>query len=296
MIVMRHCRIACALMLACVAMPMFAQSLMSSGDASTLRAGVDERWVALDHMPLVVTDLDAASKSYTQLGFALKPGRPHENGIRNRHVKFPDGSGIELIAPRRGSKDPLTVHYLSELAHGEGPVYFALHANDDVWLADTLRRAGFAFHREDGALLLDDPAFSFLFFGGDNRSPTDRPEHFAHANSATAMTGVWIALNADASKRMGRLLSMLGAKRTRDVLPLRRGASADVFELSNGRIALLPAKHRAHPLRPLVGVEFRVRDFEKVAACQHLPASDKLERSCLIAPSATHGVWMQFSE
>jgi hypothetical protein len=48
---------------------------------------------------VVVKDLNAASERYQALGFTLKPGRLHADGIRNNHVKFPDGSGIELISP-----------------------------------------------------------------------------------------------------------------------------------------------------------------------------------------------------
>ena len=51
----------------------------------------------LDHIPVAVTDLDRAAADFRRLGFVIKPGRPHDDGIRNRHVKFPNGGGIELI-------------------------------------------------------------------------------------------------------------------------------------------------------------------------------------------------------
>lgn len=263
--------------------------------------------VALDHMPLVVGDLDAAARTYAGLGFALKPGRSHANGLRNLHLKFPDGSGIELLAPERGPTDALAARYHAERAAGDGPVFFALHASDDARLERVLRESGFAFHREDGALTLDEPALSFLFFGGDNRSPTDRPEHFAHANSAIAMSGVWIALDPDASRRMSTLLLALGAERGRAVLPLGDGVQADVFTVSNGRIALLPQERRVRPHRPIVGVEFRVRDPARVPRCGGAAdAADAADPSgpsgpsgpahaCLFAPSETHGLWMRFS-
>ena len=47
----------------------------------------------LDHVPIAVGDLDAAAARYRALGFALKPGRPHANGIRNQHAKFADDGG-----------------------------------------------------------------------------------------------------------------------------------------------------------------------------------------------------------
>ena len=51
----------------------------------------------LDHIPLAVNDLEASRADFEALGFVLKPGRRHENGLRNLHAKFPDGTEIELI-------------------------------------------------------------------------------------------------------------------------------------------------------------------------------------------------------
>jgi hypothetical protein len=64
----------------------------------------------LDHVPIAVNDLERAAAGYRRLGFALKPGRPHDNGIRNQHVKFRDGTELELItAP--DARDALTRTY-----------------------------------------------------------------------------------------------------------------------------------------------------------------------------------------
>ena len=58
----------------------------------------------------MVNDLDAAVTRYRALGFALKPGKPHDNGIRNQRVKFEDGTELELLtAPE--AKDRLTTQY-----------------------------------------------------------------------------------------------------------------------------------------------------------------------------------------
>src|SRR5206468_6529298 len=51
----------------------------------------------IDHIPIAVRDLDAAAAQYRRLGFTLKPGTPHANGVRNEHAKFADGTELELI-------------------------------------------------------------------------------------------------------------------------------------------------------------------------------------------------------
>ena len=51
----------------------------------------------LDHVPVAVADLDRAAADFARLGFVIKPGRPHSDGIQNKHIKFPNGGEIELI-------------------------------------------------------------------------------------------------------------------------------------------------------------------------------------------------------
>jgi catechol 2,3-dioxygenase-like lactoylglutathione lyase family enzyme len=75
--------------------------------------------VGLDHIPIAVADLERAAERYRRLGFTLKPGRAHKNGIRNQHAKFADGTELELITAPEG-RDSLTRHLFlaPELTHG----------------------------------------------------------------------------------------------------------------------------------------------------------------------------------
>jgi hypothetical protein len=79
----------------------------------------------LSHVPTAVKDLRQASEDFARLGFALKPGRPHANGIRNNHIKFRDGTELELITASR-SVDSLTASYLRFLSRGDGPAFLSL--------------------------------------------------------------------------------------------------------------------------------------------------------------------------
>jgi hypothetical protein len=49
-----------------------------------------------------------------------------------------------------------------------------------------------------------------VFFAGLNQSPTDRPEHFAHANSAFRLEGVWLEGQSLAAE--AQLFTALGLK------------------------------------------------------------------------------------
>lgn len=231
--------------------------------------------VGLDHIPFAVKDLEAASETYRRIGFALKPGRFHENGIRNMHVKFPDGSGIELLTASRANDD-MTTRYVKIIGQGEGPAYMSLHARDTEGLLRALSAGNIAVSREDGLLKLSDPALSFIFFVGDNRAKNDRPEHFAHANSAVAMTEVWLATDEVAAFR--KLFTALGAAETREMVRLPQPVNATVFGLTNGKVVLLPKAFQRIEGRPIVGARFRVASGEEL----------------LLPPEAAHGMWLAF--
>ncbi len=172
--------------------------------------------IGIDHIPTAVRNLDQATETYRKLGFALKPGRLHDNGIRNNHVKFADGSGIELTSPPLKPTDELTSHYIAFLKHGDGPAYMGFHARRPAELSAALKSSGFKLKAGGDGMELDEPLLNFVFIGGDNRSPTDRPEHFAHANSAVAMSGVWLALDDAQRERMAKFLFAMGAKQSKE--------------------------------------------------------------------------------
>ena len=53
----------------------------------------------LDHLVILVRDLDQAVRDYEGLGFAVTPGGEHADGLtRNALIPFRDGSYLELVA------------------------------------------------------------------------------------------------------------------------------------------------------------------------------------------------------
>jgi beta-lactamase class D len=268
----------------------------SGPDAGTRQL---EPIAGLDHIPLAVRDLAAATDTYRRLGFSLKPGRPHENGITNSHVKFPDGSGVELItAP--AAVDDMTRNYRRHLETGEGPAHFSLHVRRPGALAAALTRAGIQY-QEAGITRLVNPALAWMFFVEDNRSPTDRPEHFAHPNGALAMSRVWVAPGDPLAMR--RLLEALGGVTTTAVVSAPARVEATVVRVENGEVVILPASHQVMPDRPIVGVTFRVRSAEATAryfdkaGVRADTSPDALgARRVLIAPSEARGMYLEFRE
>lgn len=236
--------------------------------------------IGLDHIPIAVRDLEAAADRYRELGFTLKPGRPHQNGIRNQHAKFPDGTELELItAPEE--RDALTTTYRRHLAAGDGPAFLALYAPD----ASRVPRR------------LDSP-LGYLFFGPRNASPTDRPEHFAHPNTAESLIAVWLSNDDHSGERA--LFEKLGASISRREVHVPGRVTADVARFREGEAVFLPGSHQLVPGRRIVGATLRVASLatvRRLLASRKVPVSPApggSRNSVFLAPTTAHGLWLEF--
>src|SRR5687767_15631793 len=83
----------------------------------------------LDHIVILVNDLEAASADYRSLGFTVTPGGEHADGnSRNALISFADGAYLELIAFKR---PPPPEHLFAHgFALGEGIIAYALLPDD----------------------------------------------------------------------------------------------------------------------------------------------------------------------
>jgi hypothetical protein len=245
--------------------------------------------VGLDHIPLAVRDLDAAGVDYRRLGFTLKQGRPHADGIRNLHAKFRDGTELELItAP--AARDALTSFYVEHLKSGDGPAFLGLYAPD----LDAASAALDVPHaREDGMVSLQGP-LRYLFVGGRNASPTDRPEHFEHANGADGLIGVWLA----AGERDARVLRSLGAVVSQEEVEAPERSRRRVARFAAGEVVFLPASRRRVTGRPIVGAVLRTQSLEASRRALSAAAVPVVERghSLFIRPEDAHGLWLELRE
>ena len=102
-----------------------------------------------------------------------------------------------------------------------------------------------------------------MFFAGLNYSPTDRPEHFAHANTAVRLSAVWLAAEAFTAEERAFEALGLTIRSSAPEFPFRPEARA--VAVADGSVYLLPGSD-ARPLRRVVGVTIEVRDLAKAAA------------------------------
>jgi len=139
-----------------------------------------------------------------------------------------------------------------------------------------------------------------LFFGQLNASPTDRPEHFEHPNTAITLEAVWLA--SDPGPELA-LLERFGAERCEREETLPGVGEVRTIGLVGSRLLVLPEERRLHAGRPLVGLTVRVDRLEPVrerAAGLGLSVSEGRgadgRRRLVVDLSGSHGLWLAFVE
>ena len=97
----------------------------------------------IDHLVIVVQDLDQAAKDYERLGFTVVPGGKHPVGSHNALISFADGSYIEIIAFYREAPDH---RWWNPLQQGERLVDYCMQTDDLRTDTQKLRAAGVAIN------------------------------------------------------------------------------------------------------------------------------------------------------
>jgi hypothetical protein len=234
-------------------------------------ASASAQVLGLDHIPVVVKDLERAKLDFEKLGFVVKPGRPHDNGLRNEHVKFADGTEIELITPAEAN-DELSSQYVEWLRDGDGAFSLGLY--------------------RPGKTPAPPPG---VFFAGRQKSPTDLPEHFDHPNGAVTLSGVWLA-GSPAEQKLGNLP---GAKLIEASFCAPFGYGSKIVQWKEGELYLLSESEQIVRGRPIIAATVTVGSLATVqgafAASRTRPrlASGCVRKSLWVE---THGLWLEFLE
>ncbi len=169
----------------------------------------------IDHFVVVVPELEAAIKSFSELGFAVVRGGKHNIGTHNALIAFADGSYVELIAFRA----PVAGHpWYEAMSKSGGIVDFCAQTDDLAADVATFRRAGINItdpngmtrDRPDGYRLSWVLSIPNAPFNGsvpflikdetprDERVPRDR----SHRNGVSGLANLVVAV-ADAAKVAG---------------------------------------------------------------------------------------------
>lgn len=174
----------------------------------------------IDHVVILVSDLEKAIDSFTRLGFSVVAGGRHNVGTHNALIGFQDGAYIELIA---FWEDDRTHRWYRYLALGGGLVDYCMRTDDIEGDVAALRDAGVAMtekkpmnrlrpdgYRLEWTLSLAVEMQGVTPFLIEDITPRDErvPGRVDHVNGALGISKLTIAVREDDVAR--RLAPLLG--------------------------------------------------------------------------------------
>jgi catechol 2,3-dioxygenase-like lactoylglutathione lyase family enzyme len=220
-------------------------------------------FTSIDHVAIVVNDLESAIAGYTRAGFTVVRGGKHPIGTHNALIAFADGTYLELIAFLK----PNTGHqWQIALEKGSGIVDFCMATDDLAADVESMRRAGARFgkpypltrDRPDGyhlswVLATPEPPFNgqvpFLI---KDETPRDErvPRERSHRNGASGIRTLAIAVDdpGTSSRYYARVLGRPGAPIERPDIK----ATGVSFAIGPNEVQLLASKTEDGPLAQLI--------------------------------------------
>jgi catechol 2,3-dioxygenase-like lactoylglutathione lyase family enzyme len=216
-------------------------------------------FTGIDHVAIVVNELEAAIASYSRAGFTVVRGGKHPIGTHNALIAFADGSYFELIAFLK----PDSGHpWQAALEKGSGIVDFCMRTDDLAADVESMRRAGAKIgdpspltrDRPDGyrlswVLAIPAPRFNgqLPFLIKDDTPRDERvPRERSHRNGAAGIRTLTIAVNdpGATSRYYARVLGRPGAPVERADLE----AAGVTFAIDPNELQLLASKTLNGPL------------------------------------------------
>lgn len=267
----------------------------------------------IDHVVVLVRDLDKAQRAWQRMGFTLTPRGHHTIGSQNHCLMF-GRDYVELLAVPR--PHPATRHYSDFLANGEGLGGVALATDDAAGLHAGLAGDGIV---ADAPLDFSRPVqdlgearFRIVQFPADaspgcrlfacqhfTRELVWRPEYQRHANGAAEIAALAVVAEdpAAAATSYGKLLAAR-PQAIEEGLLVQTG-SAPIALASRWKLG-----HRLHgvglPLRPrpLVAALFvRVADRARAAGVLRRNGLEPIalaDGSFAVSAQDAHGVAVVF--
>jgi hypothetical protein len=228
------------------------------------------------------------------MGFTVKPGRPHQNGIENVSIKFADGSYVELITAHHGT-DSLAKQYEEKLKTGEGASYLFLRDSTGAFTSDVVRSGGrreesgpFAFTELPGSWHV--PRLQVIQYLSPAEDPADV---YRHDNSARRVVAVWAYVGPEAD----RLMAALGAE-PEAVNPIgfdnRKTRSVPLADET--RLLLTPRTSQDQSQSMAAAILIEVESLVRLREIGALEGAVQRGDAVWLPPSQMHGVWMGFVE
>lgn len=196
----------------------------------------------IDHVILVDTDLNKKCNDFNEMGFSIKQGRSHENGLINAHIKFKNNSSLELMSLEGDPKDEVAKDYESLINKGVKGAYLALTGPTRSRIETLLKNLNLQYRVTAGNLwtYISFPKHSgfehifFIIYHFDQKKPENLA---AHLNGFDKIQNVTI----EGSPSLITLLESF------DLIKENSSQDYTKFNTKTGNITINPLIHNERP-------------------------------------------------
>ncbi|MEQ9468184.1 MAG: VOC family protein [Ekhidna sp.] len=192
----------------------------------------------IDHVITVVPNLDEAIDEYGKMGFSVKKGRLHDNGLTNAHIKFQNQSSIELMSIVGEPKDEMARNYQSLLNAGIKGAYLALSGLSLDSIEVALIRLSVKYEISKDAswtyvTFPDESEYHHIFFIIYHSEHTSLENLFKHQNKVDGFENIKI----EGSNKLTELFEEFGLKPV-----ITESHLSSTFPTKTGSITVIPQK------------------------------------------------------
>lgn len=162
----------------------------------------------LDHVIVGSKDLNKSSELFSSLGFSIKDGYKHKNGIKNNFIEFTNNSELEIIEVS-DTNDELSKNYKTLIEENISGLQFAIRVHEIDQLKNSFDKLDYPFSKTD-----KNNFYSTLFSKSIN---TELPIFFIkynkennntevnHTNKTKGIKSIWFETK-DIKKSAGQLV------------------------------------------------------------------------------------------
>ena len=231
--------------------------------------------IRIDHVTVAVSNIDDASNSYKNMGFTIKPGRIHNNGLLNAHIKMLGNTAIELMSLVGIAKDEASRKYDEVLRAGEGGAYLALTGMSPEKFSALVGEVPFRHEIIKGKLwdyviFPEGSGLEHIYLYSPNREFRDQAWVYNHPNEAKKIDKVWL----EGGEKVEKLLEVLGAQYLGEITN-HLGSTGKSYYTSTGNIVVVQGDSGRRPR--ILGLSIEM-------------TSEK--DSILIDSDRAHGIWI----
>jgi Glyoxalase-like domain len=250
-------------------------SLSSNGQTSLL----DQAFISIDHIPIVVKNLDSIKKILSEvLYFKIKDGKEHE-GIKNCFLKFQDGTYLEFTSPV-DSLQLIGKYYSDFLKVRQGGTSLAISVTNAAVITSNLKAKSVSFEADTNKIwkTISPQGINLFFIDYSNKTWKDTKINTTHPNQALLLKSTYIISNnleADINKYKSFGFKQI-KKGKYSGIPYKQivVGQSNLYFLDSARANKLTGKFRIQNLNGICGFEIKVSSLATINKL--LPKTDNI--------------------